>query len=279
MTKIKLVALDLDGTLFNSQGLITETTKAEIKRIIAAGVHVVISTGRPFNGVPFAQLEGSGIDYASTTNGAALYRISTGECLFEDCMDFGVSGPIIEYLVKKDIHIDVYMKGEGFTLARCRENLDRLPFKPAMKKYIIDTRTVVDDLYSYIRDCGVKVQKMTLNFYPQPDGTRLHREEVRAYLEANPQVEVVCGGFMNLEFSKVGVNKGQGLLSLAKLLGVAPEETLAIGDSENDLSMLKAAGIAVAMENASSDIKEVADFITTSNEEDGVAVALRKFIP
>ena len=240
---------------------------------------MVISTGRPYNGVPFEQIKGTGIDYAITTNGAAIYRISTNECLYESCMDFSITGPILEYLLSKEIHIDTYINGEGFTPIRCRENLDRLPFKPAMKKYILATRTPVENLYDYVRDCGKNVQKMTLNFYPQPDGTRLHREEVRMFLETNPAIEAVCGGFCNLEFSKAGVNKGEGLRHLAELLSVPYEQTMAIGDSGNDYAILQAAGIGVAMENASDDIKAIADYITTSNEEDGVAVALAHFIP
>lgn len=279
MTAIKLVALDLDGTLFNSKGEITENTKQEIKRITDAGVHVVLSTGRPYNGVPFEQIEGTGIDYAITTNGAAIYRISTNQCIYANCMDFSITGPILEYLLSKEIHIDVYIDGEGFTPIRCRENLDLLPFKPAMKKYIRATRTPVEDIYSYVRDCGKDVQKMTLNFYPQPDGTRLHREEVRIFLENNPAIEAVCGGFCNLEFSKAGINKGEGLRHLSQLLGLTTEQTMAIGDSGNDLAILEAAGIGVAMENASDDIKAVSDYITTSNDEDGVAVALARFIP
>ena len=279
MTDIKLVALDLDGTLFNPKGEITEKTKNEIRRITKQGVHVVISTGRPYNGVPFEQIAGTGIDYAITTNGAAIYQISTNTCIYENCMDFSISGPILEYLLSKEIHIDTYINGEGFTPIRCRENLDRLPFKPAMKQYIRATRTPVEDLYGYVRDCGKNVQKMTLNFYPQPDGTRLHREEVRLYLESNPAIEAVCGGFCNLEFSKAGVNKGEGLRHLADLLSVPYAQTLAIGDSGNDYAILKAAGVGVAMENASDDIKAIADYETTSNEEDGVAVAIAHFIP
>lgn len=279
MTNIKLVALDLDGTLFNSKGEITEKTKKEIKRITDMGIHVVISTGRPYNGVPFEQLKGTGVDYAITTNGAAIYQISTSTCIYEDCMDFAITGPILQFLLEKEIHIDVYIDGKGFTPIRCRKNLDQLPLKDAMKQYIRSTRTPMEDLYTYVANCGKNVQKMTLNFYPQPDGTRLHREEVRLFLESNPAIETVCGGFSNLEFSRAGVNKGEGLLRLATLLGVSAEQTMAIGDSGNDLAILEAAGIGVAMENASDDIKAAADYITASNEEDGVAVAIAHFIP
>lgn len=279
MNSIKLVALDLDGTLFNNNGIITEETKAQIRRVTEKGVHVVISTGRPFNGVPFDQIKDTGIDYAIATNGSAIYQISTRKCIYEDTMDFSVVGPILEYLLSKEIHIDTYIGGEGFTPFRCRENIDRLSVHDSLKKYILATRTPVDNLYSYVRDCGGKVQKMTLNFYPQPDGTRLHREEVRKFLESNPNIEVVCGGFNNLEFSRIGVNKGEGLKHLAAILNIPLSETMAIGDSGNDYIIMKTAGIGVAMANASDDILEIADYVTTSNEEDGVGKAIEHFIP
>lgn len=277
MTDIKLVALDLDGTLFNSNGEIMPKTKQAIKKLTDNGVHVVIATGRPYNGLPFEQIKDTGIDYAITTNGAAIYQISTNTCLYEDCMDFSITGPILQYLTSKEIHIDTYIDGEGFTPIRCRNDLYRLPLAGAMKQYILATRTPVEDLYTYVKDCKKDVQKMTLNFYPLEDGTRLHREEVRLFLEANPAIETVCGGFCNLEFSKAGINKGTGLSHLASLLHLTIDQTMAVGDSGNDYSMITIAGVGVAMENASDDIKAISDYITGSNEADGVAQAFSHY--
>ena len=275
---IKLIALDLDGTLFNSEGKITEETKKEIKRATDKGVHVVISTGRPYNGVPFEQIKGLGIHYAITTNGSAIYHIPTNECIYENCMDFEIIAPILPFLLEKRIHIDTYIDGEGFTPIYCRENLHKLNVIPSLKEYILATRTPVDDLIGYIRSTGKKVQKATLNFYPLPDGTPEHREDVLSFLNTNPSIECVCGGFNNLEFTKAGVTKGEALKHLASLLSLSIEETMAIGDTENDLSILKAAGIGVAMGNAPSDIKAISDYVTDTNENDGVGKAIAHFI-
>lgn len=279
MSDIKLIALDLDGTLLNHDGKITEYTKSQLKRASEQGVHIVISTGRPLNGVPLDQLEGLGVDYAITTNGAAIYRISTGELLFENGMDFALAGPVLEYLLTKDIHISVYVDGRGFATPKCLADLDRTDVHQSLKDYILDTRTPVEDLYEYVKASGKKIEKITLHFYPQPDGVRLHREEVGEYLYAIPEIETVCGGFHNFEFSKLGINKGVGLRMLAEHLGLSIDQTMAIGDSGNDYVILKEAGIAVAMENASDDVKEIADYITSSNEEDGVGKAIAHFIP
>ncbi len=279
MTSIKLVALDLDGTLFNYNGEITPKTKAELNRISSQGVHTVISTGRPFNGLPFEQIKDTSIKYAITTNGAAIYHIENKECLYENNMDFELLEPILNYILSKEIHIDLYIDGEGFTPIRCRENLNRLYVPEALRKYMKATRTPVENLKDYVADCGKKIQKINLNFYPQPDGTYLYREETLAFLKSISAIEVVCGGFNNFEISKAGVTKSEGLRHLSNLLGVSMKQTMAIGDSENDYSMINAAGIGVAMGNATDDIKEIADYITTSNEEDGVGEAIKKFIP
>ncbi len=279
MQDIKLIALDLDGTLFNHNGKITPMTIAELNRAAAKGVHTVISTGRPFNGLPFEQIKDTAIEYALTTNGAAIYRIKNKECLYDNTMDLEMLQPILDYILSRNIHIDLYIDGEGFTPVRCRENIGKLDVPESLRKYMIATRTPVEDLRAYVDDCGKKIQKINLNFYPQPDGTRLYRDETIKFLKSQSAIEVVCGGFDNFEISKAGVTKSTGLKALTALLGVTMEETMAVGDSENDYSMINAAGLGVAMGNASDDIKAIADYITTSNEEDGVGEAIKKFIP
>ncbi len=279
MQDIKLIALDLDGTLFNPEGIITEGNKEQLNRAAAQGVKIVISTGRPFNGLPFEQIKDTAIEYALTTNGASVYKIEGKECLFEQGMDIETVLPVLDWILEREIHIDIYMDGVGFTPVRCRENIGRLDVPESLRKYMIATRTPLENLKEYVRDCGQKIQKINLNFYPQPDGTYLYQKETLDFLKANPALTVVCGGFNNFEISKAGITKREGLAFLANYLGTDLEHTMAMGDSENDYSMINAAGIGVAMGNASDDIKAIANYITTSNKEDGVGEAVKKFIP
>ena len=95
---------------------------------------------------------------------------------------------------------------------------------------------------------------------------------------ANPDINVVCGGYNNLEFTAAGVDKGMGLKKLAELLSIPMESTMAIGDTENDLAIIEAAGIGVAMGNATDAVKARADYVTTTNTKDGVAAAIEHFI-
>ena len=279
MKNIKLVALDLDGTLFNHESRISRRNLDTIKKATELGIAVVISTGRPLNGLPFDQIKGSGIRYAITANGSAIYELETKKCLREEAMDEKLFLPIVEYLLTKDIHMDAFIGGNGYSPLKCVKNGERLVVPEALKHYILHTRTRVADLPKFIRDNHLKVQKMTLNFYPDENGVFTDREEVKRFLESNPNVASVCGGYNNLEFTRADVNKGVALHALAEILSIDPAETMAIGDTENDLAIIKAAGIGVAMGNATPAVRDQADYVTDDNESDGVATAMEHFIP
>lgn len=278
MNEIKLIALDLDGTLFNNQSQISARNKHAINAAIQKGVHVVLSTGRPYAGIPKEAFAGTGISYAITTNGSSIYELATGTCLYENAMEEALVVPIIKFLLTCDIHMDAFINGKGYTPAQCVENGQKINAPDSIKKYITSTRIRVDDLVGFIEENHLKVQKMTLNFHPDAHGVLVDRETVREYLTSNPRLATVCGGYNNLEFTNHDANKGIGLKRLASLLHVPMECTIAIGDTENDLAIIEAAGIGVAMGNATDSIKDKADYITTSNTEDGVAAAIEHFL-
>lgn len=278
MKDIKLVALDLDGTLFDNSSRISERNLTAIRSITDKGIHVVISTGRPFEGIPFDQIKGTGINYAITANGSGIYEISTGKCLYENAMDEELVAPILNFLLTRDIHMDAFIGGKGYTPVQCVETAQKLTVPSSIKNYIITTRTRLDNILQFIHENQLKVQKMTLNFYPAADGTLIDRETVRKFLVSNPSITTVCGGYNNLEFTRADANKGVGLRKLAEILGVNPDATMAIGDTENDLAIIEAAGIGVAMGNATDAVKARADYVTTTNTKDGVAAAIEHFI-
>ena len=278
MKDIKLVALDLEGKLFHNSSRISERNLTAIRSITDKGIHVVISTGRPFEGIPFDQIKGTGINYAITANGSGIYEISTGKCLYENAMDEELVTPILNFLLTRDIHMDAFIGGKGYTPVQCVETAQKLTVPSSIKNYIITTRTRLDNILQFIHENQLKVQKMTLNFYPAADGTLIDRETVRKFLVSNPSITTVCGGYNNLEFTRADANKGVGLRKLAEILGVNPDATMAIGDTENDLAIIEAAGIGVAMGNATDAVKARADYVTTTNTKDGVAAAIEHFI-
>lgn len=278
MEKIKLIALDLDGTLFNNNSKITPANLAAIHAALDAGVNVVVSTGRPLVGLPMEEISKTDMRYAITTNGSGIYEIATGTCIYENSMDESIIQPILEFLLTKDIHMDAFIQGKAYSPVKCREAARRLEMPKSIKNYIINTRIRVEDLPEYITENHLPVQKITLNFYPDGNGILKDRAEVKEFLLSNPAIQCVCGGYNNLEFTKAGVTKGVGLLQLADYLSIPHSATMAIGDTENDIAILEAAAVGVAMGNATDDVKAAADYITATNEEDGVAKAIHELV-
>ena len=275
---IRLIALDMDGTLFNTQSQITKENQQAIRAASDRGITVVISTGRPYIGLPKEQLFSLGVEYAITTNGAALYRLMDDALLYSDYMSPQQVCPMIEELQKKDIHMDAFIDGGCYCVASCRDKIDLLSMPLSIREYIKNTRVFVPDLAAYIRERQLFVQKMTLNFYRQPDGSFLLRDDVIQFLSAHSTVSFVCGGYHNIEFTKYGVTKGTGLENLCKQLQIPLSETMACGDTENDIPILNTAAVAVAMGNATPEVKQIADFVTLTNDESGVAPAINHFL-
>ncbi len=278
MEKIKLIALDLDGTLFDNKGKVSPSNINEINKAIENGTNVVISTGRPFIGIPFESLKNTGIRYAITTNGSAIYEIPTGKCLYETPLDDDIVIPIIDFLMPRRVHMDAFISGKAYSPKKCLEDAKILDIPDSLKHYIINTRERVESIPDFIKENGLHIQKMTLNFPKDENGHYISKDEVSDFLFSNPSLKVVSGGYGNLEFTMAGVDKGVGLMKLAQMLNIPIEQTMAIGDTENDLAIIKAAGIGVAMGNATDDVKKAANFITDTNENDGVAKAIFHFL-
>ena len=170
-----------------------------------------------------------------------------------------------------DASVDVFWQGKAYAdpenLRRAVENAD-----PAMRPYIKDSRTVVPDMAAWLAEQSEGPEKISM-FFAQVS----QREEAQKQAEAMG-LEVTSSLPTNLELNAGGVNKGCGLLALAEVLGFAREQVMACGDSGNDAAMLKAVGLGVAMGNAAPDILAVADAVTDTNDQDGVAKALERFV-
>lgn len=272
--KIQLIALDLDGTLFNSQSRISDYNKKILKKAVASGITVIISTGRPYIGLPLEDMKEIGIRYAITANGAAIYRLPEKEVLFEDCLDTETSTSLLKELFQIELHLDAFIDGDGYSQTSTAELISKLQIPESLRKYIQSTRKRVPDLVAFVRENHYNVAKMTLNFAPAADGTFPSRDAAEAILKSHPKIAYVSGGFNNLELTKKGISKAKGLAFLCNLLNIPMEETMACGDSENDLDIVKAAGIGVAMRNAQKVLIDAADFVSKSNDEDGVAYAV-----
>lgn len=278
LEEIKLIALDLDGTLFDPDCKITEGNKIALRKAMAKGVTIVISTGRPYIGMPLADLTELGINYAITVNGAGIYRVPEKECLYEECLDAQMVAEIAKAMQPLHLYFDMFVEGNGIGYGAKQHLIDELAMAESTKTYIKTHRTFVPDCYQYMLDTHAKVQKMTLDFIKAPDGSLIDYDKAQEILQRFDGITVVSGGVNNLEITRAGVTKGKSLSKLAEILGIDQRQTMAIGDSENDIDILKSAHLGIAMANAEEGAKAVADAITGSNTEDGVAMAIYKYI-
>lgn len=274
----KLLALDLDGTLLDTHGHIAESSREAIRAAQQAGVEVVLATGRDYNGILWEELGDVSVDYVVTNNGSAVYQVKGRKSLFEQCLDNRQMVPVFRYLLQKGVYIDVFIDGRDYAPPETMPLAEKLDLPDYVIRVLLANRTPVEHLVEQLEADALHLQKVTLNFWKEPDGTYHSRNDVLAYLKGIPGIVLVDGGFANLEFTAQGVSKATGLRFLTDFLGLSMEQIMAIGDSENDAEMLRAVGLGVAMGNAYPSVKALADAVTDDNESDGVAKAIRNYL-
>lgn len=271
MSRTKLISLDLDGTLLDSNRKLPPENRKALQMARERGVELLISTGSPYQLIPFAELDGLDISYAITANGSAIYHYQTGECIYEESVDTETILPILEFLLTKDMHVDIFMDGKAYCQETHKDIIRKLDVPQSRKNYISNNRIWLQDPISYIRDNHLSVQKITMNFYPDHHGIFVDRDEVRTYLANHKELRLVSGGWKNLEITKHSANKGKALKELCKHIDASVDEVMAFGDSLNDLDIMRVAGRGIAMGNAMEEVKEAADEVTSSNDACGVA--------
>ena len=270
---IKMVGLDLDGTLLNSQKKISDYTRKILEEAIAQGCVVLISTGRPLSAVSKEVLDFKGMKYAVTVNGAKILNLETGEVLCSKPVPFDTAVEVLKLCGEYDVIPELITGSHIYTNASCLTHLEDYYSSPSMMEYVLNTRTPVEDVNEMLYQTKQPIDKLRAVFrYPE------ERLEARKRLEAMPGLVIANSSSVDLEINVEGADKGTGLLWLGEQLGISREEIMACGDSYNDYEMLKAVGWAVAMANGEDSVKEIADYITDTNDNDGVAKAFEKFV-
>lgn len=272
---IRMIGLDLDGTVFNDAKEITPGVRQAISQAINQGVVVLPATGRPVGGLPQAFLDIPGIHYALTSNGAAVVDLCTGRRLYENCIDKDFAAGMVTDMLEFKGLAECYMDGKCYTDRKNYENADNFSFVPqSLLEYIRKTRIPKDDLAGYIREQPFGVEKLHMIF----GDMKIRDDAFMKMKEKYPDYNITNASSFNMEINAPTCDKGSGLLALGRILGIKREQIMACGDSGNDLPMIRAAGFSVAMANGEEKIRQAADFITKANTEDGVAWAIRKFV-
>lgn len=266
--KYKLLVLDLDGTLTNSQKVITPHTKAALMEAQEKGVRIVLASGRPTYGiVPLAEeleLQHHG-GFILAYNGGKIIQWENREV----CHEKVLPDHILPYLYQS--------AGEaGFPILTYENEyiLTEFPEDEYIHHEAFINKMRIKKVEHFLEEVPRPLPKCLIVGHEEP----LARLEKKMQAEAGEQMEIYRSAPFFLELVPKGIDKAQSLDVLISRLGIGRQEILACGDGYNDISMIEFAGLGVAMDNAQPEVKAKADYITLSNEEDGVAHVINRFI-
>ena len=273
MDDIRIIALDLDGTLLDSDKNLSEANRAALAAAAAKGILVVPTTGRFFGMMPPAVRDLPFVRYAITVNGAQVYDRETDTAIVREELPLEQALAIMRYLDGFDVIYDCYQDNWGRMTRAMQEKAEEYAQCPHYVKMIREFRKPYPDLKEHLAEQGRDVQKIML-FARDP----AVRDRILADIQTHfDDLAVSTSTFNNLEINVATAHKGRAIERFAAHFGWTLANCMAFGDGLNDLSMVKMAGTGVAMANAAPEVLAAADYVTLSNDDDGVVAALRHF--
>lgn len=264
----RLIALDLDGTLLNSKKELTPVNDAALRRAHENGAEIVLATGRFFTALPESLRTLPYVRYLITVNGAKIYDRAADHTLYQAEIPWRQAVEILAFFDTLPVIYDCYQNDAAWMTASMRDAADRYAHD-AFYLSMMRLRHPVPELKAFLAEKRQDVQKTMCLFRPENMGLRA--ELLRTMQGQFPGTVVTSSIPNNIELNHERATKGAALTALAGLLGVDRADTLAFGDDLNDVSMLRAAGVGVAMGNALSEVQKAADAVTADCDHDGVA--------
>ena len=268
-----IIALDLDGTLLNSNKELTKGNLAALEKAAEAGYAIVPTTGRFYGGMPEVIKKLPFVRYAITINGAEAVDLHTGQVIYKAEIPKEQAIEIMAFLDNHPVIYDCFQENAAYMTAQLKEQIDIMASSPHYRKMLHELRQSVPELKAFLKERAMDVQKIQF-FTNLP---RLRLELMERLPQVFENIIVSSSVIDNVEINEKNAHKGAALLALASHLGIPRENTFAFGDGLNDLTMLQDAGCGIAMENACDEAKKIADHITLSCDADGVAHAIKQY--
>lgn len=268
---IKLIAIDMDGSMLNSKSEMPKKNLETIKKAAENDILIVPTTGRTISELkPLKNTEY--FDYAICANGACVWNLKNKKIISYNLISINEITKVFDVLSSYELLLEVYINGEIYVEKQNYYNPEKFGIYPEHIKLFKESRTPVENLYEFILKTNLKSEKM--NIIPKSQSVY---GELWDNLNHLKNICITTSGFGEIEVNNKSANKANGLASLASYLNIPKENIMAIGDSLNDIEMLKWAGVSVAMGNAKKEIKNIAKFSTLTNNDNGVALAIERF--
>lgn len=269
--KISLVGVDLDGTLLRNDKTISEETKKAVKSAFERGITVVPVTGRPLCGIPQFILDMPEIRYVISTNGARITDINADKTVYESPLSKEKTAQLIEYTTDCGYDFEAFSEGIGYIEpALMKKHLEAYGNSP-VADYIKTSRKTVESIKEFFEKTEKCADEIFITL-----SDRAKRDELFEKMSSDREIQLCCLEERFLEVTKKGTDKGTAFDYLREMLGIEKNATAAFGDNDNDSLFLKSAAVSVVMGNAADKLKNCADIIAPSNEDDGVAFILNK---
>lgn len=270
--KYKLLALDMDGTLLNSQKKILPRTLTAIKELSKRGIYVVTSTGRNLAELVDFREELQPMHFGILISGGMVFDFKNDEPIKVHGLDEKTILQLIDFGLEERAMIHLHTVRRSVAAENDIQNMD--DFGMGIYRDMFNRICLrCDDFKKFVHEHPGEVIKV--NLYHRNENSR---DRNLARMEPL-NLSISFAEAFNLEASPANISKGSGLVELCDFLGIDISETVAIGDAYNDREILQTAGLGIAMGNADDEIKKLADFITLDNDSDGVAAAIEKFFP
>lgn len=270
---IRLVASDLDGTLFTDEKTISDLTRRTLEEITEKGILFVPCTGRAFASVPEVVRTLPGVRYMIVSNGAAIYRLKDGARVYGCTLSADSVERILQLPMSEEMTFEVQIQGQSYTEQRYMENPERFGATGFGIEYIKSTRHAVEDLRSFAMAHRAELDGMTF-----VSTNRSLREDFWGLLERSiDDIRLTSSVPHLIEIGHIDADKGKTLGRFLQMCGIAADEAMAFGDAGNDISMLSAVKYGMAMKNATEECKAAAYAIAEENNADGVAKMIRRF--
>ncbi|MBR0134893.1 MAG: HAD family phosphatase [Clostridia bacterium] len=274
MRNIRLIALDLDGTLLDPDKKLSEENRKALQRAADEGVCIVPATGRFYRGMPQIIRDLPYVRYVISVNGAEVYDVMRQTTICRSEIPWERAVAVMERLDEMPVIYDCYQNGWGWMT---KELYDQAPFYAAnvhSLDMILRLRTPVPELKALLKERASGVQKIQIFFKDMEK----RAEALKALPGEFPDLVVTTSIVNNVEINSRQATKGNALKKLAEYLDIPMDGTMAFGDDLNDITMLKEAGIGVAMGNAEEKVKKAANYVTDDCAMSGVARAMNHFL-